>query len=137
MRQFLRGSFELPVGNSPVSVWPVFRYALYQLVHSLHTNDEEGYNGGDFGKDPYSFAMKWLLVTILNEERLYLEQNKEDEQNDQSEFHFPLLKELAHWLGQDMNNKDEYIMCAEMLIKMLSGEDVALDQNQNQVERSV
>ncbi len=131
MRQFLRGSHELPIGGSSESVWPVLQYALYQLVHSLHTEGEERGNGGDFGKDPYSFAMKWLLVTILNEEGIYLEQNKEDEQDDQSEFHFPLLKELAHWLGQDMNNKDEYIMCAKALISMLNEEDVSPNQYQS------
>ncbi len=127
MRQFLRGSYELPVGNSPDSIWPVFQYALYQLVHSLHTNGEEGFKGGDFGKDPFAFAMKWLLVTILNEEK----------QDDQSGFYFPLLNELAHWLGQDMNNKDEYIMCAEMLIKMLNEKNIAPNQYQVQVERGV
>jgi hypothetical protein len=137
MRQFLRGSYELPIGGSPESVWSVLQYALYQLVYSLHTEGEEGYRGGDFGKDPFAFAMKWLLVTILNEERLLSGQDNQDEQDDQSEFHFPLLKELAHWLGQDMNNKDKYIICAKMLIKMLIDEDVALNQNQIQLERSV
>jgi len=119
MRQFLRGSHELAIGNSPKSVWPVFEYALDQLVYSLHTQGEEGFEGGDFGKDPYDFAMKWLLVTILNEERHFSGQDNEDEQPQ-----FPLLEELAYWLGQDMNNKDEYISCAEMLIKMLSNENV-------------
>ena len=49
----------------------------------------------------------------------------------------PLLKELAYWLGQNMNNKDEFLTCAEALIKMLSDENVALDQNQVQLERNV
>ena len=131
MRQFLRGSHELPIGGSPESVWSVLQYALYQLVYSLHTEGEEGYKGGDFGKDPYAFAMKWLLVTILNEEILLAGQD------DQSGFHLPLLNELARWLGQDMNDKDEYITSAEALIKMLRDEDVALDQNQVQLEGSV
>lgn len=126
MRQFLRGAHELAIGNSPKSVWPVFEYALYQLVYSLHTQGEEGFEGGDFGKDPYAFAMKWLLVTILNEESFLSGQDHEDGQNDRSEFQFPLLNELAHWLGQNMSSKDEYIACATMLIKMLSDEDDAL-----------
>jgi hypothetical protein len=137
MRQFLRGSHELPIGVTPETVWPVLRYALYQLVYSLHTKGEYGYEGGDFGKDPYAFAMKWLLVTILNEERPLSGQDNQDKQDDQSEFHFPLLKELARWLGQDMNNKDEYITCAEILLKMLIDEDVVLHQNQVQLERNV
>jgi hypothetical protein len=68
MRHFLRGTYELAISNSPESIWSVLEYALYQLVYSLHTQGEEGYKGGDFGKDPFAFAMKWLLVTILNEE---------------------------------------------------------------------
>jgi len=113
MRQFFRGSHELPIGDSPESVWPVLQYALYQIVYSLHTEGEEGYEGGDFGKDPYAFAMKWLLVTMLNEETLLAGQD------DPSRIHLPLLNELARWLGQDMNDKDEYIACAEALINML------------------
>jgi hypothetical protein len=36
-----------------------------------------------------------------------------------------------------MKDKDEYITCAEALIKMLSDEDVALDEDPVQLERSV
>jgi len=84
MRQFLRGSHELPIGGSPESAWSVLQFALYQLVYSLHTEGEEGYRGGDFGKDPFAFAMKWLLVTILNEEKLFSGQDNEDSQDEQS-----------------------------------------------------
>lgn len=137
MRHFLRGTYELSIGNSPESVWPVLQYALYQLVYSLHTQGDEGYKGGDFGKDPFAFAMKWLLLTILNEEGASSGLIEGDELDEQSGFQFPLLEELAYWLGQDINNKDEYISCAKMLIRMLSDVNVALDQNQVQLERSV
>jgi hypothetical protein len=119
MRQFLRGSYELSGGNS---LRPVLMDALHQLVYFLHTAGEKDYERGDYGKDPFAFAMKWLLVEILKEENKQMDLTLGESLNVTNLFSLPLLHELADWLGQDAESNDEYVAVAVRLIRLASGE---------------
>jgi hypothetical protein len=119
MRQFLRGSYELSGGDS---LRPVLWNALHQLVYFLHTSSGKHYEGGDYGKDPFAFAMKWLLVEILREEEQHIKVATEESLTIAEPFSLPLLCELAKWLGQDVKSSDEYAAVAAMLIRLASDE---------------
>ena len=79
--------------------------------------------------------MKWLMITILNEEQHSSSLAKEDS-HKQSNANFPLFRELSQWLGQDMLDNDEYISCTEELIKILNDETIVLNQKEATEKRS-
>jgi hypothetical protein len=121
MRQFLRGTYELPVGDS---LQDVLFDAIHQLLYFLYRKGEEGHKGGDYGKDPYAFAMTWLLVEMLKEEKQYSEElKKKKEQRKNTIFTPPLLDELASWLGQNINSQNDYTELANKLLNMVSSEN--------------
>ena len=108
MRQFLGDGRGSPLGfDMPSAVYNT----LNQLLYYLHQEDQS--------KDPFAFAMTWILVALLNEEYKLLTQ-AQPEQNDA--LRFPLIAELVQGLGQNFTNNKERANFAESLLKLLRGE---------------
>jgi hypothetical protein len=97
MRQFLGNgkggpqSFDMPseVNNT-----------LEQLLYYLDQEDRQ--------KDPFAFAMTWVLVAILEDQIQPL-------LNGQKGFHSPLLSEIMSWFGQDPDKNQSRVEIARSL----------------------
>jgi hypothetical protein len=91
IRQFLGDGTCMPLGiDTPLAVYNILNQLLYYLYYE------------DQSKDPFAFAMTWILLALLSEE--LLAQESETEQTTKSDgVRSPLLVELIEGLGQNVN----------------------------------
>jgi len=117
IRQFLGRSSTmataLPTGfDAPHEV----NNLLEQLLFYLSDKDE------DLRKDPYAFAMTWILVALINEYvQPAIEAQKDRQTNigyDAPNYDPSLLKEFVSWFGQDLGKNDERAGKARNLLKV-------------------
>jgi hypothetical protein len=76
----------------------------------------------DLRKDPYAFAMTWVLVALINE---YVqpaidahEQSKSASDDDPAHYDPSLLEEFVSWFEQDLKKNDERALAARKLLKV-------------------
>jgi hypothetical protein len=117
IRQFLGNSSTmstaLPIGfDVPNEV----NNLLEQLLFYLSDRDE------DLRKDPFAFAMTWVLVALINE---YVQPAIEAQRDGESPSDYntsmydpSLLQEFVSWFGQDLEENDRRISEVRKLLKV-------------------
>ena len=113
MRQFLGDGRGSPLGfDMTLTVYNT----LNQLLYYLHQEDQS--------KDPFAFAMIWILVALMNEEYSLLKKElTESEEAVQKEVaKFPLIAELVEGLGQNVSNNEHRMSIAKQLLSRVQRE---------------
>jgi hypothetical protein len=89
---------------------------LEQLLFYLSNKDE------DLRKDPYAFAMTWILVALINEHvQPAIEAQKDRQTNidrDAPSYDPSLLEEFVSWFGQDLEENDKRAREARKLLRV-------------------
>lgn len=118
MRQFLGNGREGPLGfNMPTAIYNT----LNQLLYYLHYEDQS--------KDPFAFAMTWMLAALLNEEDMLLAQEFNTEPPArQHAIRFPLIAELVEALGQNAARNEERSLLAKQLLDLIKIEQASGEQ---------
>jgi hypothetical protein len=118
MRQFLGNGREGPLGfNMPTAIYNT----LNQLLYYLHYEDQS--------KDPFAFAMTWMLAGLLNEEYSLLTQELTTEDaTPRDAFRFPLIAELVEGLGQNAARNEERALLAKQLLDLIKSEQASGEQ---------
>ncbi len=111
MRQFLGNGREAPFGFDMAAA--VYN-TLNQLLYYLHDEDQR--------RDPFAFAMTWILVALLNEEQRLLEQGHEPVTTEHSSFCYPLIWELVEGIGQNVDLNEERAHLAQSLLEVVRGD---------------
>jgi hypothetical protein len=112
MRQFLGNGREWPLGfNMATTLYT----ALKQLLYYLHYEDQS--------KDPFAFAMAWMLAALLNEENKPLAQEfTVEDPTPRNAIHFPLVAELIEGLGQNAALNGERSLLAKQLLDLIKND---------------
>lgn len=113
MRQFLGNGREGPLGfNMPTAIYNT----LNQLLYYLHYEDQS--------KDPFAFAMTWMLAALLNEEYKLLAQELTiiEDSTPRNAVRFPLVAELVEGLGQNAVRNEERALLAKQLLDLIKSE---------------
>ncbi len=115
MRQFLGNGREGPLGfNMPTAIYNT----LNQLLYYLHYEDQS--------KDPFAFAMTWMLAALLNEEYMLLAQEFIAENPTRhNAIRFPLIAEIVEGLGQNAARNEERALLAKQLLDLIKGEQAS------------
>ena len=115
MRQFLGHGQEGPLGfDMPTAIYNT----LNQLLYYLHYEDQS--------KDPFAFAMTWILAALLNEEYTLLTQELTTEDATlRDAFRFPLIAELVEGLGQNAARNEERALLAKQLLDLIKSEQAS------------
>lgn len=83
---------------------------LEQLLFYLSDKDQ------DFRKDPFAFAMTWVLVALINE---YVQPAIEAQKNSEGSNYDPsFLQEFVSWFGQDLGKNDSRMSEVRKLLKV-------------------
>jgi hypothetical protein len=118
MRQFLGNGREGPLGfNMATAIYN----ALNQLLYYLHYEDQS--------KDPFAFAMTWMLAALLNEEyKLLAQEFTVEDPTPRNAVRFPLVAELVEGLGQNAARNEERALLAKQLLDLIKGEQASVER---------